>query len=317
MSTVDPRNADDSRKAHSFPISFAADQYGALSNLAEQRSGPTARRIMLGARLRRLREAAEISRAEAGFAIRSSESKISRLELGRVSFKVRDVTDLLTMYGVTDPERREAFLEMAARSNEPGWWHRYTDLVADWFQDYLGLEESASRIQMWEQQFVPGLLQTEDYAKAIAMHGWSPLGSQSVSRQVAVRMRRQVLFTRPDPPKVWAIIDESVLRRPIGGAQVMKAQIGHLLDLTRRPHITVQVLPYQFSGYAAEGSFTTLRFAEPELPDVVYLEHLSGALYLDKRFDTELYGRVFDRLTVDAHTPDETRQLLAKARAEI
>ncbi|MGH3773572.1 MAG: helix-turn-helix domain-containing protein [Pseudonocardiaceae bacterium] len=272
---------------------------------------------MLGARLRRLRETADISRAEAGFAIRGSESKISRLELGRVSFKVRDVTDLLTMYGVTDPDKREAFLEMVARSNEPGWWHRYTDLVADWFQDYLGLEESTSRIQEWEQQLIPGLMQTEDYARAITNHGWSNLSSQAVQRQVAVRMRRQQLLDRPHPPKLWAVIDESILHRPIGGRRVLMGQIEHLLELTKRPHITLQVLPYQLSGYAAEGSFTTLRFAEPELPDVVYIEHLSGALYLDKRSDTELYGRVFDRLTVDAHTPDHTRQFLMKAHAEL
>lgn len=287
------------------------------SGPVELRGSPTARRIILGARLRRLREAAEISRAEAGFAIRSSESKISRLELGRVSFKARDVVDLLTMYGVTDPGKREAFLEMVTRSNEPGWWHRYTDLVADWFQDYLGLEESASRIQEWEQQFIPGLLQTEDYTRAIAGRGWSPLTSEAVQRQVAVRMRRQELLSRPNPPKLWVVIDESVLYRPIGGQQVLRAQIEHLLQLTKRPHITLQVLPYQFSGYAAEGSFTTLRFAEPELPDVVYIEHLNGAIYLDKRADTELYSRVFDRLTVDAHTPDNTRQFLMKRRAEI
>jgi transcriptional regulator with XRE-family HTH domain len=286
-------------------------------DVGDQRGSPTARRIMLGARLRRLREAAEISRAEAGFAIRSSESKISRLELGRVSFKPRDVTDLLSMYGVTDPEKREAFLDMAKRSNEPGWWHRYTDLVADWFQDYLGLEESASRIQTWEQQFVPGLLQTEDYAKAIISHGWSPMAAQSVQRQVALRMRRQALLGRPDPPKLWAVIDESVLHRPVGGTRVMLDEVEHLIELTKRPNITLQVVPYQFSGYAAEGSFTSLRFAEPELPDVVYIEHLSGALYLDKRSDTELYGRVFDRLTVDAYTPDHTRQFLIKVRAEI
>jgi transcriptional regulator with XRE-family HTH domain len=272
---------------------------------------------MLGARLRRLREAADISRAEAGFAIRSSESKISRLELGRVSFKPRDVTDLLTMYGVTDPEKRETFLEMVRRSNEPGWWHRYTDLVADWFQDYLGLEESASRIQTWEQQFVPGLIQTEEYATAIAGHGWSHLGEPSVQRQVAVRMRRQALLSRPDAPKMWAVIDESVLHRPIGGRRVMLAQVEHLIELTKRPNIIVQVVPYQFSGYAAEGSFTMLRFAEPELPDVVYIEHLTGALYLDKRSDTEVYGRAFDRLTVDGHTPDQSRHLLIKARAEM
>jgi transcriptional regulator with XRE-family HTH domain len=285
--------------------------------IVDSPGSPTARRIMLGTRLRRLREAAEISRAEAGFAIRSSESKISRLELGRVGFKARDVADLLTMYGVTDPGRRETFLEMVARSNEPGWWHRYTDLVADWFEDYLGLEESASRIQEWGTQFVPGLLQTEDYTKAIANRGWSSLPSENAQRLVAVRMRRQQLLARPRPPKLWVVMDESVLHRPIGGRRVLLDQIEYLLEVTKRPHVSLQVLPYQFSGYAAEGSFITLRFAEPELPDVVYIEYLSGALYLDKRADVELYGRVFDRLTVDAHTPDHTRQLLMKARAEI
>jgi transcriptional regulator with XRE-family HTH domain len=284
---------------------------------ATQSGSPTARRIMLGARLRQLREAAEISRAEAGYAIRGSESKISRLELGRVSFKPRDVADLLTMYGVIDPEAREALLKMVRACNEPGWWQRYTNQLADWFQDYLGLEESASRIQTCEQQFFPGLMQTEDYVRAIATHGWSDLSSDSVDLHVSVRMRRQALLNRPDAPKVWAVIDESVLHRPIGGRQVMRAQLEHVLELTKRPNISLQVVPYELSGYVAEGSFTMLRFDEPELPDVVYIEHLSGALYLDKRADTELYGRVFDQLTVNAKNPEHTRQLLAKVHAEI
>lgn len=284
---------------------------------AAQTGKPTARRIVLGARLRRLREAAEISRAEAGYAIRGSESKISRLELGRVSFKPRDVTDLLTMYGVTDSEEREMFLEMVKASNEPGWWHRYTDMVADWFENYLGLEESASRIQTYELQFLPGLMQTEDYARAIATRGWFQLEDLRAERQVTMRMRRQALLARPDAPKLWAIVDESVLHRPIGGRRVMLAQLEHLLALTKRPNITLQVVPYPLSGYAAEGPFSMLRFAEPELPDVVYIEHLCGALYLDKRSETELYSRVFDRLMVDAKTPDHSRQLLAKVRAEI
>jgi hypothetical protein len=221
------------------------------------------------------------------------------------------------MYGVTDPEARDACLGMVKASNEPGWWHRYTNLLADWFQDYLGLEESASRIQTCEQQFFPGLMQTEDYARAIATHGWSDLSSHSADLQVSVRMRRQALLARPDAPKLWAVIDESVLHRPIGGRRVMLAQLDHVLELTKRPNITLQVVPYQLSGYVAEGSFTMLRFDEPELPNVVYIEHLSGALYLDKRSDTELYARVFDQLTVNAKVPDQTRQLLAKAHAEI
>ncbi len=163
---------------------------------------------------------------------------------------------------------------------------------------------------------VAAILQTEEYAKAIASHGWSPLAGQSNARSGSGCGDRHYSASR-NPPKVWAVIDESVLRRPVGGRLVVSAQIEHLLELTKRPHVTVQVVPYRFSGYAAEGSFTTLRFTEPELPDVVYIEHLTGALYLDKRSDTELYGRVFDRLTVDTYTPDHTRQLLMKAHSEL
>ncbi len=279
--------------------------------------GPTARRIVLGAQLRRLREAAEISRADAGYSIRGSESKISRLELGRVGFKERDVTDLLTMYGVRDPGEREVFLEMVKRANEPGWWHRYTDLMPNWFHDYVGLEESASRIQTYELQFVPGLMQTEDYARAIASRDRPESANDEAERRVALRMRRQKVLARPDAPRLWAVIDEAVLHRPIGGRQVMLAQIEHLLELTRLPNVTLQVMPYRLGGYTAEGAFTMLRFAEPALPDLVYIEHLTGALYLDKREEVERYSRVIDQLTVDAETPDQTRQLLAKVRAEI
>ncbi len=279
--------------------------------------GPTARRIVLGSQLRRLREAAEISRADAGYSIRASGSKISRLERGRVSFKERDVSDLLTMYGVTEPEQRERFLEMVSQSNQPGWWNRYTDLMPEWFQDYVGLEESATRIQTYELQFVPGLLQTEDYARAIASHGRPELADELVERRVRLRAQRQKLLGHPDAPRIWAVVDESVLHRPIGGRTVMLAQIEQLLEITKLPTVTVQVVPYQLSGYAAEGAFSMLRFAEPELPDLVYIEHLAGALYLDKPEEIETYSRVFDRLTVDAETPDRTRQMLTKLRAEL
>ncbi|MCS7479312.1 helix-turn-helix domain-containing protein [Umezawaea endophytica] len=284
---------------------------------AASSGGPTALRIVLGSQLRRLREAAEITRADAGYSIRGSESKISRLELGRVGLKERDVADLLTMYGVTDQTDRETFLQMVKRSNQPGWWHRFNDLMPDWFQDYVGLEEAATRILTYELQFLPGLMQTEDYARAIASHGRPDSAGQDVERRVGLRMNRQKILNRPGAPRLWAVIDESVLHRPIGGRDIMLAQLDHLLTLTRQPQVTLQVVPYQLSGYAAEGPFTMLRFGEPELPDLVYIEHLAGALYLDKRDEVELYSRVFDRLTVDALTPDRTRQMLAKARAEI
>ncbi|KAA5824675.1 helix-turn-helix transcriptional regulator [Saccharopolyspora hirsuta] len=284
---------------------------------AARDGSPTARRIILGAQLRRLREAAEILPAEAARAIRGSESKISRMELGRVSLKERDIDDLLTLYGVHDEEERAHFLQLVAESRQPGWWNRYAESMPPWFQDYVGLEGVAARIQTYELQFVPGLLQIEDYAMALASSGHPALADDDTRRRVSLRMKRQKLLARPDAPRLWAVIDESVLHRPIGGIAVMRAQIDHLLEMTKQPNIALQVVPFALSGYAAEGSFTILRFAEPELPDVVYLEHLSGALYLDKREEIERYSRTLDRLMVDARTPEQTRQMLRKVRAAL
>jgi transcriptional regulator with XRE-family HTH domain len=283
----------------------------------EQGTGPTVRRMILGTQLRRLRERAGLSRTEAGDSIRASDSKISRLELGRVGFKERDVTDLLTLYGVTDAEERDQLLQLAKQTNLPGWWHRYNDLMPKWFEDYVGLEEAANRIRTYELQFVPGLLQTEDYARALASHGDPKMVTEAVERRVALRMGRQKLLVGPDAPRLWAVIDESVLHRPLGGAKVLRAQIDQLLELTALSHIALQVVPYSVSGYHAEGAFTLLSFAEPELPNIAYIEHLSGALYLEKLDEIETYSRALDQLAVVGETPDRSRQLLAKRRAEI
>lgn len=287
------------------------------SGLAEHGTGPTARRMILGSQLRRLRERAGINRADAGYHIRASESKISRLELGRVGFKDRDVADLLTLYGVGDPDERATFVQMARESNEPGWWQRFNDVMPRWFDDYVGLEEAASRIQTYELQFFPGLLQTEEYARAIVTHGLPESAGEAAEGRVALRMRRQRLLFRPNAPRLWAVVDESVLHRPIGGRKVHLAQLEHLLDITTLPHISVQVVPYQRSGYAAEGGFTLLRFAEAELPNIVYIEHIAGGLYLDRRDEIELISRSLDRLAVDAETPERSRQMLSKARAAL
>ncbi|WP_295139803.1 MULTISPECIES: helix-turn-helix transcriptional regulator [unclassified Saccharopolyspora] len=280
-------------------------------------SGPTARRLVLGGQLRRLREASGISRDDAGYEIRGSGSKISRLELGRVGFKERDVADLLTLYGVADETERATFLEMVRQSNQPGWWHRYSDLVPSWFQDYVGLEESASRIQTYEIQFVPGLLQTEAYARAIASQGMPEAVDDEVDRRVGLRMYRQRLFNQPNAPKLWAVIDESVLHRPIGGRAVLREQIEHLLEITKLATVSLQVLPFDLGRSGAEGAFSILRFAEPEIPDIVYLEHLCGALYLDKPEDVEIYSKVSHRLAVDAQTPEATRKTLQAARKNL
>jgi transcriptional regulator with XRE-family HTH domain len=284
---------------------------------ADSTRGVTARRIVLGSQLRRLREAAGMSRADAGHIIRASDSKVWRLELGRVAFKERDVADLLTAFGVTEDGEREAFLDMVRHANEPGWWRRYTDVMPGWFQDFVGLEESAARIQTYELQFVPGLLQIEPYARAIATRGRPDFTPPDAERRIALRMRRQKILAGINPPKLWAVVDESVFHRPIGGRQVLRRQIEHLLEASTLPNIVLQVIPFHISGYAAESPFTVLRFAEADLPDVIYVEHLSGALYLDNPRDIEVYGRALDRLVVDAETPDRTRQLLTKIMSEM
>ncbi|WP_019818904.1 helix-turn-helix domain-containing protein [Saccharomonospora saliphila] len=285
-------------------------------SVAEPGTGPTARRMILGAQLRRLRERADIPRADAGYHIRASESKISRLELGRVGFKERDVQDLLTLYGVADSEERAVFLDMVKESNQPGWWQKFNDYMPKWFDDFVGLEEAASRIQTYELQFVPGLLQTEDYARAVITHGLPETASAEAEGRVALRMRRQRLLFRPNAPRLWAVLDESVLHRPIGGGRVHREQLDHLLEMITLPHVTVQVVPYERSGYAAEGAFTMLRFSEPELPNIGYIEHIGGGLYLDRPDEIELVGRSLDRLAVDAETPERSRQMLLKVRAD-
>ncbi|HEX3787733.1 MAG TPA: helix-turn-helix transcriptional regulator [Pseudonocardiaceae bacterium] len=283
----------------------------------DQGLGPTVRRMILGTQLRRLRERAELTRAEAGYSIRGSESKISRLELGRVSFKERDVTDLLTLYGVHDQDERDQFLSMVKQSNQPGWWHRFNDLMPKWFEDYVGLEEAAARIQTYELQFVPGLLQTEAYARTVVSHGQRHAVNDDVERRVALRMRRQKVLMGRQAPRLWAIIDESVLHRPLGGREVLREQIDHILEWSTMPHVSVQVVPYDMSGFAAEGAFTLLRFAEAELPNIAYIEHLAGALYLEKPDEIEVFSRAMDQLAVNAATPDRSRQLLSKIRAEL
>ena len=275
--------------------------------------GPTVRRILLGSQLRRLREQKGISREDAGYHIRASESKISRMELGRVSFKERDVADLLTLYGVTDEAERAPLLAMVRDANQPGWWHSFSDVLPNWFQPFIGLEEAASLIRTYELQFIPGLLQTEDYARAVISQGNLGASSDLIERRVSVRMSRQKVLSRPNPPRLWVVIDEAALRRPIGGTKVMRAQLEHLINVSQQPHLTLQIMPFAFGAHAAEGgAFSILRFPESDLPDVVYLEQLTGAAYLDKREEVDVYMEAMNRLTVDSPPPSATPDLLSR-----
>ena len=284
---------------------------------AQPGSGPTVLRILLGSQLRLLREVKGITREEAGYAIRASGSKISRMELGRVSFKERDVTDLLKLYGV-DEDETATLVELAIQANSPGWWHKYGDVLPDWFQVYVGLEEAASLIRLYEVQFVPGLLQTADYARAVVRLGQPGAAPEEIERRISLRMGRQELLTKPGGPRLWAIVDEAALRRPIGGKEVMRAQLEQLILATEEPQVTLQVMPFRSGGHAAEaGAFTIMRFPEPDLPDVVYLEQLTSALYLDKRDDVEKYTEVMERLSVESESPERSVDILSGMLEEV
>ena len=286
---------------------------GTLSGEAE---GPTAARIQLGVRLRRLREEAEISREDAGAAIRASTSKISRMELGRIPVKERDLTDLLALYGVDDEDGRESMLALSRHGSVPGWWQGYADAVPAWMKPYLGLEQAARLIRSYDVQFVSGLLQTPEYARAVfSMPGPA---DERVERQLAVRMRRQEILHRADPPHLWAVIDEATLRRPVGGRAVMRAQIEHLLEISQLRHVNIQVLPFRAGGHAGGGGpVVLLRFAGDQLPDVVYLEQLTSAVYPSNPCELAYYWNMLNQLATEADPPIASTMALNQIRSEL
>ncbi len=276
-----------------------------------QQGGPTALRMVLGTQLRRWREAAGITCEAAGDTIRGSHAKISRLELGRVGFKERDLVGLLALYGITDELERAEFLDLARRANARGWWQQHSQVLPSWFEMYVGLEQAANVIRCYQ-------VQCEDYARNVIAVGHQAEAVEEIDRRVQLRMARQKLLTEPGAPHLWAVIDEAALSRPYGPPHVMRAQLDHVLRMTALPNVTVQVLPFRLGGHAAAGgAFTILRFAEPDLPDIVYLEHLNSAVYLDKRSDVEDYLAVMERVGVQAEPPARSKDRLRRLRAEI
>ncbi|OUC91562.1 helix-turn-helix domain-containing protein [Streptomyces swartbergensis] len=280
-------------------------------------AGPMVPRLALGARLRGLREERGIGRADAGHVIRASASKISRMETGRHGFKLRDVADLLTLYGVTDEAERATLLALAEQANTPAWWQYYSDVVPTWMQTYLGAEQAASVIRCFQVQRVPGLLQTADYARASIRVAHPDAGAQEVERRVALRMTRQRILHRRPATRLWAVIDEAALRRPVGGLDVLRAQLRHLIEICGLPQVTVQILTFRSGGHAAEGGpVTILRLPGGELPDVVYLEQLTTGLYPDRPAEIECYWDAMNRLVVEAESPDETPTILHRILQE-
>ncbi|MFE0874044.1 helix-turn-helix domain-containing protein [Streptomyces smyrnaeus] len=281
-------------------------------------ASPAVPRMVLGIRLRRLREAQYISRREAAEAIRVTHQRIRDLEQGRTGCALRDVADLLTIYGVTDESERAVLTALAEQANTPGWWQSFQGVVPRWLHTYLGLEQAASVIRTYEVQFVPGLLQTGEYARAVIelLHDEEP--EAGIQRRVDLRMRRQQILYGPRAPHVWAVIDEAALRRPVGGTATMRAQLRHLSAMSELPHVTVQIMPFSAGGHAAAGGpVTLLRLPESELPDIVYLEQLHSATYLEDDADIEAYRRVTDRLVTRSMPPSQTREMLRQIADEL
>jgi transcriptional regulator with XRE-family HTH domain len=293
---------------------------GLEAPLAElSHAGPHLLRAVLGARLRELRERQQIGRRQAADAIRGSESKISRLELGRIGYKVRDVADLLTLYGMTAEAERETLLALARQASKPSWWQPYRDVVPAWFESYLSLEEDAHVIRCYEPCYLPGLLQTADYARAVIRQGHPGARDAEIERRVNLRLRRQHLVVRrqPNPPQLWAVLDEAALRRPAGSPGTMRAQLRHLIDMACRPHVRVFVVPFSVGQRGAVGApFTIIRFPGELIPDLVYAEHLTSAAYVEAPDEVRYYWHLMNALATEALGPDETMEFVERLLGE-
>jgi transcriptional regulator with XRE-family HTH domain len=270
---------------------------------------PTVRRRRLALELRRLRESAKLTCEEVAERLECSASKISRVETGRVSVSPRDVRDMLQIYGVPQ-EQRESLVQLARDSRQKGWWHAYSDSIEPHFATYLGLESAASEIRIYEVSLIPNLLQTEDYARTVISAGMVTSPRDDIERQVELRMARQPKL-KEDPPKVWAVLDEAALRRRVGGANLMRPQLEYLLELSGMSNVSLQVIPFGGGAHPAMGRpFVILVFPELVDPDVVYLEDLTSALYVEDMDEVDKYNMFFNHLRATALSFDASAALI-------
>ncbi|MFD5628670.1 MULTISPECIES: helix-turn-helix domain-containing protein [unclassified Streptomyces] len=284
--------------------------------MSERRAAPTVGQVVLGRRLQELRETSGLKREEAARVLRVAPATVRRMEMAEVSLKIPYVQVLLETYGVAADEVA-AFVGLAEEANRPGWWQRFHDVLPEWFSMHVSLEGAAELIRSYEPHFVPGLLQTEDYARAVLEAGTvGQTGPESIERHVALRMKRQGLLTGEKAPHLWVIMDETALRRPVSiDGRVMRDQIDRLLEAVEHDHITLQVA--EFTNGPHPGTYTSFalfRFAEPELPDMVYSEYVTGALYLDSRIEVALHLEVLDHMSAHAASAQRTKELLREFR---
>ena len=288
--------------------------------MSEARSGagtgaPTVLRMILGKRLQDLRLSAGVSLDEAAKALRVKPLTIRRLEKAEVSLKILYVELLLQTYGV-DRQEIDEFIELAEKANRPGWWHRYRDVLPGWFTAYVSLESGARTLRTYEPHYVTGLLQTRGYARAVLRAGFPNDSDEELERRVDLRLRRQSLLTKPAAPTLWVVMEEAVLHRVVGGPDVMREQIDALLAAAEMEHVSLDIVPFSAGAHTgAFAAFTYFRFDEPELPDIVYTELLSGAVYLDQRSDVSAHLEAHNRMSLLTSTT-ESKALLNRMRKE-
>lgn len=284
--------------------------------MSERRAAATVGQVVLGRRLQELRETAGLKREEAAKVLRVAPATVRRMEMAEVALKIPYVQILLTAYGVPADEV-SAFVALAEEANQPGWWQRYHDVLPDWFSMYVSLEGAARIVRSYEPHFIPGLLQTEDYARSVLEAGTiGNAGRDAVERHVSLRMERQRLLEGGDPPHLWVVMDETVLRRPVSiDGRVMRDQLDKLLELSTRDRVTLQVAEFEDGPHPGTyAPFTLFRFAEPELPDMVFTEYLTGALYLDSRTEVSAHLEVLDHMTARAASTQRTEKVLREYR---
>jgi transcriptional regulator with XRE-family HTH domain len=283
--------------------------------------GPTVLRMILGRQLQALREKAGMSYEQAAEAIVSSPYTVRRVERAEGGLKPLTVKSLLMVYGITDAREIDTFLALARDASKPGWWHSYDDVLPSWFRTFIGLEEAATLIRGYDPHSIPGLLQTPDYARASVRTGFPDAADDEAGRRVDLRLARQHILARPDPPKLWLIIDETALRRPAAttGPAVMHAQLDKLIQAASRPNITIQVLPFTAGLHPAMyGPFRIFRFdAHQQQPDIVYGESITSAYYIDKPDETAAYIQALDRISAQAAPSEDTTKLLRDIRKEM
>jgi transcriptional regulator with XRE-family HTH domain len=283
-------------------------------------SGPTVLRMILGRQLQALREKAGMSYDQAAEAVYVSPYTIRRMEKAEGALKPLTVKTLLMTYGITDVREIDAFLALARDASRPGWWHSYDDVLPSWFRTFIGLEEAATLIRGYEPHSVPGLLQTPGYARANVQTGFPGTPDEEVARRVDLRLARQHILTRPDPPRLWLVIDETVLTRPVAttGPEVMREQTDGLIEAAGRPNITLQVLPLAAGLHpAVYGPFKVFRFEGHDQPDIVYGESMTSAWYLDKPDETAAYIQALDRISAQAAPAADTAKILTEIRKEL